>query len=71
MRISRCGLPLFKFAIFVARIGGGTYDRSSFIKNNISTFIRCSYRNYRCICLNYTGYNFKQIKNKKPFCFDR
>ena len=55
---------LFKSAMFVARIGGGTYDRSGFIRNNISTFIRSSYRNYRCICLNYTGYNFKQIKIK-------
>ena len=25
-------------------------------------FIRLSYRNYLCICLNYSHYNFEQIK---------
>ena len=41
------------------------YDRSCFIRNNILTFIWLSCRNYYSICLNYTGYNFKQIDNKK------
>ena len=44
------------------------YDRSSFIRNNILTFICFSCRNYYSICLNYTGYNFKQIDNKKHIC---
>ena len=38
------------------------YDRSSFIRNTISTFIWLNCRNYYSVCLNYTGYNFKQIK---------
>ena len=41
------------------------YDRSSFIRNNILTFIWLSCRNYYSICLNYIGYSFKQIDNKK------
>jgi len=44
------------------------YDRSCFIRNNILTFICISCRNYYSICLNYTGYNFKQIDNKKHIC---
>ena len=68
--ISRFGLPLLKAAISIARTGGGTYDRNSFIRNNIFTFIRTYIRNYRCICLDYIKYNFKQIKKIKPFCLD-
>ena len=41
------------------------YDRRSFIKNNMPTFICFNCRNYYSICLNYTDYNFKQIDNKK------
>jgi len=57
-------LPLLIRNIYYEN-GGGTYDRSSFITNNLFTFIWLNCRNYRCICLNYTGYNFKQINNKK------
>ena len=37
------------------------YDRSSFITNNILTFICFSCRNYYSICLNYIRNIFKQI----------
>ena len=44
------------------------YDRSSFIRNNILTFIWLSCRNYYSICLNYISYIFEQIDNKKHIC---
>ena len=60
MRISRCGLPLIHN--FICEIGGGTYDRRNIIRTNIYAFVRSPCRNHLCICLNYTSYNFEQIK---------
>ena len=50
---------------FESRVRRWCYDRSYFVRNNISTFIWLCCRNYYSICLSYTGYNFKQIDNKK------
>ena len=60
MRISRCGLPLIHS--FCYENGGGTYDRSMFIRNNLYTFIWLSSRDYLMYLPNYTCYNFEQIK---------
>ena len=67
MRKSRCGLPLF-FGSYMLSGGGGTYDRRSNAINYTITFIRISFRIYRCICLNYSDYNFKKIKKQKHIC---
>ncbi len=44
--------------------GGGAYDRTSYVINNILPFLRFSRNDYYSICLDYyISSDFEQIKN--------
>ena len=62
MRISSVGATTFTYTVLTVRMGVVLYGRTSYINDNILTFLRFSRNDYYSICLDYcNSSNFEQI----------
>ena len=68
MGISRCGLPLLIHNL-CCEWGGGTMIEAVLLEIIYLLLFVIIVETIIVICLNYTGYNFKQIDNKKTHLY--